>query len=177
MKRSGPRISETIPSGEKPKTAARFVVYGTRSDGIADIAEELRGAIEKVPGSRVDAVLDISGIEDMFYGRYGDPKETMHYEGSRIGRLGAVVLGRKRRINGATQTPVRTTGPDTLPQAVVVLPEMRLHDPYSGAGLTITTPVEAIASLCGMHGVPMIRVDAQPSAEQLAQLAETLTVV
>jgi hypothetical protein len=84
------------------------------------------------------------------------------------------MVGRKPQIKGGSQTPVKREGPDTLPEAVVVLPEMRQRG-IQGEGMTIPTPFDRIQELCEQNGVPMSRVEAQPSAEQITQLASELT--
>lgn len=63
---------------------------------------------------------------------------------------------------------------DTLPQAVLVLPEMRQTDPISGAKMTIPTPVEAIQELCQKHGVTMAVVDRIEDQKQLAEGVDRL---
>lgn len=151
----------------------RFLVFGTNVAGTQEIAEGLEEAVKGIPNSRVDVVHNVAGIEDMFYGRYAEPVRETHHKGGSLRRLGAAMLGRKPRITGWSQTPVRTQGPDTLPEAVVVLPEMRYHDP-TGERMTIPTPVDLIQELCEQNGVPMSLVEAQPSAERIAELATEL---
>lgn len=169
-------MSKLEQTGSKEVLARepRFIVFGTNGAGSQEIAEGLKEAVKDLANSQVDVVHNIAGIEDMFYGRYGEPTREVHYKGGLPRRLGAAMLGRKPKIAKWTQTPVRKQGPDTLPQAVVVLPEMRFRD-AAGDTMTVPTPSERIQELCEQNGVSMNLIEAQPSSERIAELASQVT--
>lgn len=167
--------AEATKSKEELTREPRFLVFGTMTAGSQKIAEALRKAAKDIPDSKIDVVQNVRGIEDMFYDRFEDPLIVTHHKASMSKHAGEAALDQKFTTTGWTRIPVRKQGPDTLPKAVVVLPEMRQRG-FQGEGMTIPTPFDRIQELCEQNGVPMMRVEAQPSAEQITQLASELIV-
>lgn len=178
-----PHTSEThIGSGELARVP-RIVLFGNRSTDRSRAIEFIKDAIKDVPNAEVGAARRVDLIEEAFYGRVKlveeqaiEPSEHLQKPGL-LKRITDLVLRR-------TVKPTDTSGvrfkcverEDTIPQGVIIFPEMRQHDSRSGSNMTVKTPVETIATLCRKHGVPMAFVgeDGNGKMSELKQVTQGL---
>ena len=165
-------------SGELPRVP-RVVLFGSRTAGTFEAAEFIEAAIKDVPDSEVGVTRFVTGIEDAFYGRYKrveDKAIESSEPAQKAGRLKRVTDLVLRR----TVEPKVFSGfhaeyekrEDSIPQGVVIFPEMRLYDGRTASNMTVPTPFKVIEDLCKKHNVPMAFVDQDGDMGQIKQLAQ-----
>jgi hypothetical protein len=157
-------ITSTV---EGLKRQPRYVVFGT-SFSSRELVKQLETETLKNPEGDVQLLTDARHIEDGFFGRFTKPIIDTIQPG--LGqRILAGVLGRPQPTPTYIRSPKLVTAEfDTLPRAVIILPEMCQRD-FMGHGMTIPTPLETIQALCDEHDVTALVLEAQPSEEQITK--------
>lgn len=180
------QISQQTPEAGEANNelvrSPRVVLFGSRSAGTYAAAEFIEDAIKDIPGSDVEVARYVTSIEDAFYGRFKRVEEKSlevskpEQKSGRLKRVTNLVL--RRTVEPTAFSSIHNEfikREDTIPQGVVIFPEMRQYDPYTNSNMTIPTPVKVIENLCRKHEVPMAFVNNEGDMGQIQQLAQGLS--
>jgi hypothetical protein len=158
---------ETDHSPERQGHTPRFVVFGTNVGGARIAAETFRQALEEhgVVGPDVRVARDVANVDLAFFNRpipgqlaLESPAATTTDERQEKSKALAVVTGALGRLGLWPARPETPPAETTVPDGVLVFPEMRQYT-STGTGMTIPTPLGHIEALCAEHGVPLLYVD------------------
>jgi hypothetical protein len=154
-------VGEEVTTPENLRRDARFIAYGSRMSGAQELVLEIRKQLEEngQPDVEICMSRDVSFIEDVFYNRErrGQPKP---YAQKALGSL-------------VSTSEAQLLNQNTLPQGVLIFPEMRQYSPM-GPGMTIPTPYERIEELCARQGVPFVHVERLETVEEIEQALHQL---
>jgi hypothetical protein len=166
-----PVTQEAGTAHEQLPSSPRYVVYGKKFGNANELVDAVQAGLEASGRTDVDIYYsyNVANIANAFFGRYRDnPKAEQEDLAIASGSLalaesttspavvpkgGSLVRRIKELVRPTDQVPDSPT-PDTIPQGVLIFPEMRAYGESGMVGLTVDTPYKDIEDLCTQYGVP-----------------------